>query len=153
MSQNRYLGKKAGILSTIGNTPLIKLSNLYPSLPFNIYAKCEFMNPSGSIKDRAAINMLIKAYESGEINSETVVIEYSTGNLAVSIARICLLWGIKFICIVEPRITQRNLELLKIFNTEIVMIDKCNPNQTYMIEACLDKIQELRNTFPNHFYV
>ncbi|MEN8217434.1 MAG: pyridoxal-phosphate dependent enzyme [Pseudomonadota bacterium] len=80
MTNNDFNVKtRQGILSAIGNTPLIRLSNFFDETSINFFAKLESVNPGGSIKDRTAINMLEKAIENGDINQNTTVIESSSG--------------------------------------------------------------------------
>src|SRR5215510_3251182 len=70
-----------GILSTIGNTPLIRLSRIFTDSQFDLYAKLEGLNPGGSTKDRPALNILKAAMAEGKIGPDTVIIESSSGNL------------------------------------------------------------------------
>src|SRR5215218_2219818 len=72
-----------GILSAVGNTPLIRLRRLLPEARFELFAKLEALNPGGSMKDRPALAILEEALRSGEIGPGTVVIESSSGNMGV----------------------------------------------------------------------
>ena len=68
------------ILSTIGNTPLVRLTNVLPDCPFRLFAKLEGFNPGGSAKDRPALHILQEAMRTGAVKAGTVVIESSSGN-------------------------------------------------------------------------
>ncbi len=81
-------------------TPVVQLQNL----PFNLFAKLEFYNPFGSIKDRPAFWMLKAAAKRGIIDEKTTIIESSSGNLACALAGFCRLLGLRFIPVVDPNI-------------------------------------------------
>src|SRR5262245_56955411 len=94
-----------GILSDIGNTPLIQLTRVFEDLQFRLYAKLEALNPGGSMKDRPALRILSEGLASGEITRDTVVIESSSGNMGIGMAQACSYLGLKFICVVDPKTT------------------------------------------------
>jgi len=77
---------EAGILSSIGKTPLVGLNKLFPAASPLFYAKLEMCNPGGSIKDRSALLMLSKAFEEGKLEPNSTVIESSSGNMAIGLA-------------------------------------------------------------------
>ena len=85
------------ITEAIGNTPLLKLRALSNEAKANIYAKCEFFNPSGSVKDRIALGMIEEALKSGAINQNTTLIEPTSGNTGIGLACVCATKGIKLI--------------------------------------------------------
>ena len=84
-----------GILSAIGNTPLIQLSNLFDRTSINFFAKLETINPGGSIKDRTALTMVENAIKNGNINKNTTVIESTSGNLGIGLAQVCAYYKLK----------------------------------------------------------
>ena len=84
------------ITDLIGNTPLVKMKKINTGKA-EIYAKLEYFNPSGSVKDRAAFNMLKRAREDGLINEETVIIEPTSGNTGIGLAMCCSVLGLKII--------------------------------------------------------
>jgi N-(2-amino-2-carboxyethyl)-L-glutamate synthase len=112
----------SGILSIIGNTPLVKLENVFPEAKFQLFAKLEMFNPGGSIKDRPALNMLKNAFERGEIRPGSTIIESSSGNLGIGLAQACILLGLRFICVIDPKTTQQNLNILKAYGAEISLL-------------------------------
>lgn len=71
----------SSILEAIGNTPLVKFQRIANDLPANVYGKCEFMNPGGSVKDRSALQMIEDAEKSGRIKQGDVLIEPSRETL------------------------------------------------------------------------
>jgi cysteine synthase len=78
---------KEGILSTIGDTPLVHLSRALPDSHFRLYAKLEGFNPGGSIKDRPAQQIIRAGIEAGFVRSNTVIVESSSGNLGIGLAQ------------------------------------------------------------------
>ena len=82
----------AGIIDLIGNTPLVELKKLNPNPNVTIYAKLEGNNPGGSVKDRAALNMIRSALERGDIKPGTKLIEATSGNTGIALAMIACLY-------------------------------------------------------------
>jgi cysteine synthase A len=80
---------RAGVLTAVGNTPIVRLERLFPGARFDLYAKLEALNPGGSIKDRPAFAILEDAIRTGRVREGTVVIESSSGNFAVGLAQVC----------------------------------------------------------------
>jgi cysteine synthase len=90
-----------GILSAIGNTPLIRLGKLSESLNLEVFAKLEALNPGGSMKDRPAANIIKNAMRAGLLKPGSVVVESSSGNMGVGLAQTCAYYGLRFICVVD----------------------------------------------------
>lgn len=143
---------KESILEVIGDTPLIQLSSLSAEYQFNIYAKLEFCNPGGSIKDRTALNVIQNAMASGKINNKTTIIESSSGNMAVGLAMVCNKLKIRFCAVVDPKTTKTNIEIIKTYGGEIIMVDKADPITGTFLSARLNKVQELLNNNENYFW-
>jgi cysteine synthase A len=91
-----------GILSAIGNTPLVRLSRVIPYARFKLFAKLDGLNPGGSTKDRSAFSIIRHAIDSGDVQPDTVVIESSSGNMGIGLAQACMYYGLHFICVVDP---------------------------------------------------
>jgi len=92
MSADGTTDIKASALELIGNTPLVALDRIWPG-PGRLLAKCEFMNPGGSIKDRSSLGMITKATESGELKPGAPVLEVTSGNQGCGIALVCAVMG------------------------------------------------------------
>src|SRR4026209_299501 len=116
-----------GILSTIGNTPMIRLSRVLPGIRFQLFAKLESLNPGGSIKDRPALAIMTEALSSGQIGPGTVVIESSSGNMGIGLAQICRYYGMRFICVVDPKTAAQNLAVLRAYGAEIDYVTEPDP--------------------------
>src|SRR5205814_4136156 len=106
------------ILSTIGHTPLVRLTRVFPDCPFDLFAKLEGFNPGGSAKDRPALHILREAMRTGEVKPWTVVIESSSGNLGIGLAQACRYLGLRFICVVDPKTTAQNILILRAYGAE-----------------------------------
>jgi 2,3-diaminopropionate biosynthesis protein SbnA len=141
-----------GILSTIGNTPLVRFEKLFPDADLEIYAKLERFNPGGSIKDRSALNMLRGRIEAGQlVPGRSVVVESSSGNLAIGIAQICLYHGIRFICVVDVKTTEQNLAILRAYQAEIEVITDLDPETGEYLPGRLRRVAELLATLPHAY--
>src|SRR5215470_6886743 len=99
------------VLSTIGNTPLVKLARIFKTSGFNLYAKMEGVNPGGSIKDRAALSVIENALAQGLIKPGNTIIESSSGNMGIGLAQACAYYGLRFICVVDSKATRLNIEI------------------------------------------
>jgi 2,3-diaminopropionate biosynthesis protein SbnA len=141
-----------GIVSAIGNTPLVQLKKMFPNAGFELFAKLEFLNPGGSAKDRPALNMIREGLKSGEINRDTVIIESSSGNLAISLVKICAYYGIRFICVVDPKTTRQNLRILKAYNAEIEFVAEPDPETGEFLPARLKRVQSLLERYRNSYW-
>ena len=103
------------VLETIGNTPLVKLNNITKSVKAKIYAKLEFMNPGGSIKDRMALYMIEDAERKGLLKSGGNIIENTSGNTGVGLAIVAAVKGYKVIFTIPDKMSQEKINLLKAF--------------------------------------
>ncbi len=110
------------LISTIGNTPLIKLERVSKDLKANIYAKCEFLNPAGSIKDRVALSMVEDALNSGVLNSMHIV-EATSGNTGIGLALVCALKGIKLTIVMPESMSKERRDIIKHFGAELILTD------------------------------
>jgi cysteine synthase A len=105
----------------IGDTPLIKLNKLSKQTGATILAKCEFMNPTSSVKDRIALNMVNKALESGAIDKNSIIIEPTSGNTGVALAGICASKGLKLILTMPESMSIERRKLLTLLGAKIVL--------------------------------
>jgi cysteine synthase A len=141
-----------GILSTIGRTPLVRLHRLFPDARFTFLAKLEAFNPGGSIKDRAALTILQRAMERGTIDHDTVIIESSSGNMGIGLAQACAYLGLRFICVVDPKVTAQNVKILQTYGAEIDLVSAPDPITGEYLPARLERVQRRRREIPNSFW-
>jgi N-(2-amino-2-carboxyethyl)-L-glutamate synthase len=142
-----------GILSIIGNTPLVQLSRVYPDAHFQLFAKLEMYNPGGSVKDRPAVNMLKQAFERGDIVAGSTIIESSSGNLGIGLAQACIMFGLRFICVVDPKTTQQNLSILKAYGAEVNLVSEPDPITGDFLPARISRVKSLLADIPNSFWL
>jgi cystathionine beta-synthase len=109
------------ILQTIGRTPLVRLWNIGRSLPCPLYAKIEFFNPGGSVKDRIGLNMITEAEQAGRLKPGGTVVESTSGNTGVGLAIACALKGYKAVFVMPDKMSQEKIQLLRAFGAKVVI--------------------------------
>ena len=109
----------------VGNTPLIELKNVQRKfgLECSIFAKLEYYNPSGSVKDRAVLQMLKEAENNGKIDKNSVIIEATSGNFGISLAATCAVRGLKCIIVMPANMSAERIKTLKFFGAEVILTD------------------------------
>ena len=112
-----------GILSTIGNTPLVELQNVSPKKSVRIYAKLEGNNPTGSIKDRIALRMIEAAESDGEISSKRTILEPTSGNTGIALAMIGRLKGYPVSVVMPENVSVERTQLLEAYGANIIYSD------------------------------
>jgi cysteine synthase B len=120
----------AGIIDLIGNTPLVELKKLNPNPNVTIYGKLEGNNPGGSVKDRAALNMIRSALERGDIRPGTRLIEATSGNTGIALAMIACLYGLEIELALPSNATRERTLAMEAFGATVTLLDG--------IEACRD---------------
>lgn len=141
-----------GITDTIGGTPLIRMDRLFREEPFTVYGKLEWMNPGGSAKDRPALFMLREAIRRGDITEESVIVESSSGNLAISLAQLCGYMGLRFICVVDTRTTEQHKKIILALGGEIDLVTEPDPVSGEFLPARLRRVQELVRSIPHAYW-
>lgn len=111
------------IVSCVGRTPLVRLGRLFPFAELEVIAKLELLNPGGSVKDRPARFILEEGIRSGLITARTHLIESSSGNLGIALAMVARTLGLRFTCVVDPKIAPANLRILCSLGAEVDMVD------------------------------
>ena len=134
------------ITELIGNTPLVKLQGASKTSGATVLGKCEFMNPSHSVKDRIGTNMINTALEEGLINENTTVIEPTSGNTGIALAGVCAALGIKLILTMPSSMSIERRRLLKALGADLVLTE---PEKG--MKGAIDKASELGEKTPNSF--
>jgi cysteine synthase A len=121
----------------IGNTPLMELTNIKKEYNFggNIFAKLEFFNPAGSVKDRVALSMINDAEQKGLLKKGGTVIEPTSGNTGIGLAAVCTARGYKAIIVMPDTMSVERIKLIKAFGAEIVLTDGKNGMKGAIQEA------------------
>ena len=134
------------ITELIGETPVVKLQNLNDKNGAEVYVKLEYFNPSGSVKDRPALNMIKEAEKSGELKAGGTIIEPTSGNTGIGLAMIAAARGYKCIIIMPDSASQERINILKAYGAEVVL----TPAQNLM-QGAIDKAHEIENEIENSF--
>jgi N-(2-amino-2-carboxyethyl)-L-glutamate synthase len=151
-SRSDHALHSGGILSAVGNTPLVRLSRLYRCVDLEVFAKLEALNPGGSMKDRPAIAILQDADARGLLKYDSVIIESSSGNMGIGLAQACAYYGLRFICVIDPKTTLQNQRLLKAYGAELDMVESMQPEGLDYLAARLDRVKTLAREIPNSFW-
>jgi len=109
------------IRDLVGNTPIVRLNTPSQQTGATILAKCEFMNPTSSVKDRIGMYMIQKGIESGVITKDTTIIEPTSGNTGVALAASCAAQGLKLILTMPESMSIERRNLLKAFGAKLVL--------------------------------
>jgi cysteine synthase B len=124
----------AGIIDLVGNTPLVEIKKLNPNPGVKIYAKLEGNNPGGSVKDRAALNMIRSALERGDISKGSRLIEATSGNTGIALAMIACLYDLEIELVMPSNSTRERTLTMEAFGAKVTLLDG--------IELCRDYAEE-----------
>lgn len=141
-----------GILSTIGNTPLVQLCRVISDLRFSLFAKLESFNPGGSVKDRSALCIIQQALQKGEIGLDTTIVESSSGNMGIGLALACSYLGLRFVCVVDPKTTAQNIEILRTYGAEIEYVSTPDPLTGEFLPMRIERVKSLLREIENSFW-
>ena len=108
------------ILDVVGNTPVTRLNRVGKDLSCTLWAKCEFLNPGGSIKDRIGVRMVLEAEKAGRIKPGDTLIEPTSGNTGIGIALVGAVRGYRVIIVMPEKMSQEKASVLKALGAEIV---------------------------------
>ena len=136
------------IINTIGCTPLVELQNIEKKydLKAKIFAKVEFFNPGGSVKDRVAKAMIEDAETKGVINKDTVIIEPTSGNTGIGLSMVAASKGMKIIICMPETMSIERRNLMKAYGAELVLTDGSQG-----MKGAIAKAEELAKEIPNSF--
>lgn len=125
------------VLSTIGNTPIIRLHRSVPNGRHKFFAKVEFFNPGGSIKDRIAMSIIEDAEKRGELKPGGTIVEATSGNTGVGLALVGLLKGYKCVFVMPEKISEEKRAVLRAYGAKVVMtptgLEPEDPNSHYSV--------------------
>ncbi len=138
INSTRFMKERFGVLDTIGNTPLIKIEN--------IYAKLESVNPGGSIKDRVALEIIEAAERDGELKKGYTIVEASTGNTGISLSMVAVAKGYKMIVVMPENMSEERKQMMRASAAELILTSKSGS-----LREAMEKVEELAKE-PNTFY-
>ncbi len=130
----------------VGNTPLVKINSISRETGNTVLGKCEFLNPSHSVKDRIALNMIDHALQDGFIDKDTTIIEPTSGNTGIGLAMVCASYGLKLILTMPSSMSIERRQLLKGFGAKLELTDA-----KLGMKGSIDKANELASKIPNSF--
>lgn len=132
------------IIDCIGDTPLVEIQHLNPYPNVNIYAKLEGNNPGGSVKDRAALNMIQSAMERGDIKKGTKLIEATSGNTGIALAMIAGFYNLEIELVMPSNSTKERTLTMEAFGAQVTLLES--------IEECRDYAEQ-KGTDAGYFLV
>jgi len=149
-TDGKYLHKEysspfKSILEAVGSTPLVQLKIISSG---NVYAKAEFLNPGGSIKDRVAKHILEAAQNMGRLRPGMVIIESTSGNTGIGLALVGVRMGYRVICVMPENMSEERKKIIKAFGGEIVL----TPAEQ-SLPGSLKAMKEITDQDPDKYYV
>ena len=136
------------LLATIGNTPLVRLEKIPKEFPgVEIYAKAEYFNPGGSVKDRAALNMILDGERSGKLNKDRIILDSTSGNTGIAYAMIGANRGYKVKLVLPGNASPERKRILKAYGAEMLWSD---PNEGS--DGAIRVVREIYREDPDRYF-
>lgn len=142
------------IADLVGNTPMVQLRRFGKDLHHNIFGKCEFLNPGGSVKDRIAFHMVKKAEESGQLKPGSTIVEATAGNTGIGLALVAALKGYKLITVMSEKVSKDKVKLLEALGAETVIVPPGKPttDPDHMLNRARSLAQSTGGWLSDQFY-
>ena len=138
------------LIDCVGNTPLIRLNAVSDRTGCEILGKAEFMNPGGSVKDRAALGMVLAARESGELRPGGVIVEGTAGNTGIGLAMVGSALGHRTVIVMPENQSREKIDTLKAFGAEVRLIPPVPyKDPSHFVHTSGRLAAELNETEPN----
>jgi cysteine synthase A len=116
----------SGVLDSIGHTPLVRLQRASEATGCNIFAKAEFMNPGGSIKDRIARHIVLEAEKRGDLVPGSTIMEVTSGNTGIALAMVGAMRGYRVVIIMPQTVSLERRRMIEFFGAELELLNKIN---------------------------
>ncbi|MFD1165761.1 cysteine synthase CysM [Sphingobacterium daejeonense] len=137
------------IIDLIGNTPMVEIKGFHDNPKVKIFAKLEGNNPGGSVKDRAALNMIRSAMERGEITKDTKLIEATSGNTGIALAMIASMYGLEIELVMPSTSTRERTLTMEAFGGKVTLLDNMEVSRDYAEEKAASGEYFILNQFSN----
>jgi len=134
------------VLELVGDTPAVVLQRIVPANCAEIIVKLEYMNPSGSVKDRAAYNLIAEAERQGVLQPGATIIEPTSGNTGIGLAMNAAAKGYRMILVMPDNMSKERIALLKAYGAEVVLTEAAK-----RMPGAIAKAKELQAEIPNSF--
>lgn len=138
------------ILDAVGHTPLVRLDRVAKDVAADVYVKCEYLNPGGSMKDRMAINMIERAEARGDLKPGGTIVEATSGNTGAALAMIAAVRGYQCVFVMPDKMSQEKVASLRAFGARVVVcptaVEPDDPRSYYSVA------RRLAEETPNAFY-
>jgi S-sulfo-L-cysteine synthase (O-acetyl-L-serine-dependent) len=140
--------ERTDILSRIGNTPLLRLARITADLPgIEIYAKAEYFNPGGSVKDRAALNMILEGERTGKLTPDRIILDSTSGNTGIAYAMIAAVKGYRVILCLPANASMERKRILNAYGAEVVLTDPAEGS-----DGAIRKCREMYASDPDRYF-
>jgi cysteine synthase B len=140
----------ATLIDLIGNTPLVEIKRLNPNPNVKIYGKLEGNNPGGSVKDRAALNMIKSALERGDIKPGSKLIEATSGNTGIALAMIASIYGLEIELALPSNSTKERTVAMEAFGAKVTLLEGIEACRDYADNKAANEGYFILNQFANH---
>ncbi len=137
------------LIDTIGNTPLVEITSFHQNPKVKIFAKMEGNNPAGSVKDRAALNMIRSALERGEITKDVKLIEATSGNTGIALAMIAGLYGLDLELVMPSTSTRERTLTMEAYGAKVTLLESMEVCRDYAEEKAATGEYFILNQFSN----
>ncbi|MBC7417430.1 MAG: cysteine synthase CysM [Pedobacter sp.] len=137
------------LIDLVGNTPMVELRRLNKNPKVTVYAKLEGNNPGGSVKDRAALNMIQSALERGDIKPGMKLIEATSGNTGIALAMMARLFGLEIELVLPEKSTKERTLTMQAFGAKVILLDGIEKCRDYAEERGASDEYFLLNQFSN----
>jgi cysteine synthase B len=140
--------ERTDILSRIGNTPLLRLARITADLPgIEIYAKAEYFNPGGSVKDRAALNLILEGERTGWLTHDRIILDSTSGNTGIAYAMIAAVKGYRVILCLPANASMERKRILNAYGACVVLTDPAEGS-----DGAIRKCREMYASDPDRYY-
>src|SRR5215472_4986870 len=141
-----HLRTAENIIELVGGTPMLHLARLTSPGAADIYAKLEYMNPGGSVKDRAAVGMIRRAEQQGLLRPGSTILEATAGNTGIGLALIGVNKGYHLVLCVPEKFAEEKVKIMRALGAEVIR----TPDEAG-IQGAIKKIRELAASIPGSF--